>query len=101
MAQYIIPPVRAAPTTPALPDSQTDGNPTVIPTSELLSPEVVHAFLIRTPEKAVPSYYRLCVPPKSEITGFEYFDGDEVGLRESKCAQLACLKWQTRQGSDE
>lgn len=84
MAQYIIPPVKKAPTTPALPDQANDGNPTVIPTSELLSADVCHAFLIRTPKKAVPSYYRLCIPPKSEVTGFVFFDGDEVGLRESK-----------------
>lgn len=55
MAQYIIPPVTAASTTPALPDQANDGNPTVIPTEALLSPDVEHAFLIRTPEKAVPS----------------------------------------------
>ena len=55
MAQYIIPPVTAAPTTPDLPDYKNDGNPTVIPTEALLSPDIEHAFLIRTPEKAVPS----------------------------------------------
>ena len=84
MAQYIIPPVNKAATTPSLPDQAKDGNPTVLPTSELLSPDVYHAFLIRTPKKAVPSYYRLCIPPKNKVTGFDFFDGDEVGLRESK-----------------
>lgn len=84
MAQYIIPPVTSASTTPELPDKANDGNPTVIPTEALLSPDVEHAFLIRTPEKAVPSYYRLCVPPKSEVTGFDYFEPEEVGVRESK-----------------
>lgn len=103
MAQYIIPPVSAASTTPTLPDFANDGNPTVIPTDQLLSPDVEHAFLVRTPEKAVPSkseynaakqpanesysrpgYYRLCIPPKSEITGFDFFEPEEVGLRESR-----------------
>lgn len=60
MAQYIIPPISTAPTTPSLPDQANDGNPTVIPTEALLSPDVEHAFLIRTPEKAVPSKTPRC-----------------------------------------
>lgn len=103
MAQYIIPPTNAATSTPTLPDFEKDGNPTVIPSDILLHPDIHHAFLIRTPAKAVPSecsafylvsfdkakcfvpgYYRLCGPPKAAITGFDYFDPAEVGLRESK-----------------
>jgi len=84
MAQYIVPPETSAKTTPALPSFEKDGNPTVIPTEQLLHPDIHHAFLVRTPKKAVPSYYKLCVPPKSEVTGFEFFETEEVGIRESK-----------------
>jgi len=52
MAQYIMPPVNAIDSTPALPE---DGNPTFLPRAELLQPNVQHTFLIRTPEKAAPS----------------------------------------------
>lgn len=55
MAQYIVPPKSAANTTPSLPSSSKDGNPTVIPSELLLHPDVHHTFLVRTPEKAVPS----------------------------------------------
>ena len=81
MAQYICIPPEAADTTPALP-SQADGNPTFIPTAELLAPHIAHTFLIRSPEKAVPSYYKLCSGDKAEVTGFHYFDKNEVGLSE-------------------
>lgn len=91
MASYIVPPLSAASTTPALPSFAEDGNPTVIPTADLLSPDVHHAFLIRTPEMAVPSYYKLCIPPKSTVTGFDFFDGEEVGIRESRCVATRSL----------
>ncbi|SCV71217.1 BQ2448_2805 [Microbotryum intermedium] len=55
-------------------------NPTFIPKESLLSPSVIHTFLIRTPTKAVPSYHRLCYP--GSPTGFEYWDPEETGLRE-------------------
>ncbi|SCZ99579.1 BZ3500_MvSof-1268-A1-R1_Chr3-1g06118 [Microbotryum saponariae] len=55
-------------------------NPTLIPKDSLLSPSVIHTFLIRTPSKAVPSYHRLCYP--GSPTGFEYWDPEETGLRE-------------------
>lgn len=29
-------------------------------------------------------YYRLCIPPKSQVTGFDFFEPEEVGIRESK-----------------
>lgn len=44
--------VNAIDSTPALPE---DGNPTFLPRADLLKPNVVHTFLIRTPEKAAPS----------------------------------------------
>lgn len=52
-------------------------NPTVIPT-ELLR-RFKHTFLVRTPEKAVPSYWK-CVQGK--MAGFEFFDGAEAGFEE-------------------
>jgi hypothetical protein len=71
MAQYLF---------PSSPLSSADGNPTLIPTSQLLSPSIRHTFLIRTPSKAIPSYHRLCHP--GSATGFEYFDPSEAGYRE-------------------
>lgn len=46
-------------------------NPTLIPTETLLDPSVVHTFLIRTPEKAIPSYHRLCYPGTSLLASAE------------------------------
>ncbi|GAA99212.1 uncharacterized protein L969DRAFT_86421 [Mixia osmundae IAM 14324] len=83
MAQYIIPPPTVAPSCPK-DQMSADENPTVIPTEILLNPNIAHTFLIRHPEKSVPSYYRLCSGDKMAITGFEYFDPEEVGLRESR-----------------
>lgn len=59
------------------PDAEVLENPTVIPTG--LMKRFKHAFLIRTPAKAVPSYYK-CVQDK--MAGFEYFDGAEAGFEE-------------------
>lgn len=59
------------------PDEEVLENPTVIPTE--LMRRFKHAFLIRTPEKTVPSYYQ-CV--KDKMAGFEYFDGAEAGFEE-------------------
>ncbi|BGO99501.1 hypothetical protein RTG_02080 [Rhodotorula toruloides ATCC 204091] len=58
----------------------TPNNPTLIPTSELLQPHISHTFLIRHPNKAVPSYARLCYP--GAPTGFDYFDPSEMGYKE-------------------
>lgn len=55
-------------------------NPTVLPLSVLK--RFQFAFLIRNPRKAVPSYYRCCIPPLSEMTGFKYFMPNEAGYRE-------------------
>lgn len=81
MAQYICMPTTTASTAPALPE---EGNPTYLPSSDLFAPGVIHTFLIRTPEKAVPSYHKLCTGDNCSVTGFEYFDPAEVGLAESR-----------------
>lgn len=90
MAQYIIPRETlqaihpgskvyqtagtAGPNPPAAnPDDEVLENPTVIPTALLR--KFKHTFLVRTPTKAVPSYWK-CVQEKA--AGFEYFDGAEV-----------------------
>lgn len=57
-----------------------DKNPTVVPTT-VLSP-MTFVFLLRSPHLAVPSYYRCCIPPLSERTGFDHFRSSEVGIRE-------------------
>jgi hypothetical protein len=43
----------AASTTPALPEA---GNPTFLPIDQLITEDIAYTFLIRSPEKAVPSY---------------------------------------------
>ncbi|KAK6506159.1 hypothetical protein TWF506_011080 [Arthrobotrys conoides] len=55
-------------------------NPTILPLSVLK--KFQFAFLIRNPRKAVPSYYRCCIPPLNEMTGFKYFMPNEAGYRE-------------------
>ena len=70
----VAPSYEGTPTTPT--------NPTLIPTSELLQPHIVHTFLIRHPRRAVPSYARLCYPGAK--TGFDYFDPSEMGYAESR-----------------
>lgn len=55
-------------------------NPTVVP-REIL--ERFHfTFLIRHPKHAIPSYYRCCIPPLVERTGFNPFMPDEAGYEE-------------------
>ncbi|GAA6049655.1 hypothetical protein JCM3770_005054 [Rhodotorula araucariae] len=84
MASYITDLARTpgcvAPSYQGAPTSPT--NPTLIPTRELLQPHIRHTFLIRHPQRAVPSYARLCYPGAK--TGFEYFDPSEMGYRESR-----------------
>ncbi|CAM0140661.1 hypothetical protein VKS41_006688 [Umbelopsis sp. WA50703] len=41
--------------------------------------KMYHTFLIRTPEKSIPSYYRLC---KGDTTTFDHFDPSEAGYTE-------------------
>lgn len=56
------------------------GNPSVMP-KELL--EKFHfTFLIRHPRNSIPSYYRCCVPPLVEKTGFNEFMPEEAGYDE-------------------
>lgn len=55
-------------------------NPTVVP-REIL--ERFHfTFLIRHPNRAIPSYYRCCIPPLVEKTGFNPFLPSEAGYDE-------------------
>lgn len=55
-------------------------NPTVVP-REIL--EKFHfTFLIRHPRSAIPSYYRCCIPPLVERTGFTPFMPEEAGYDE-------------------
>jgi len=55
-------------------------NPTVVPREVL---EKFHfTFLIRHPKFAIPSYYRCCIPPLLERTGFNPFMPDEAGYEE-------------------
>lgn len=53
---------------------ETD-NPTVVP-RELLD-QFQWTFLIRDPHSSIPSFYRCCIPPLIEATGFhEYYPGE-------------------------
>jgi len=55
-------------------------NPTVVPKAIL---EKFHfTFLIRHPRASIPSYYRCCVPPLVERTGFTPFMPEEAGYDE-------------------
>ncbi|KAI3625767.1 hypothetical protein CBS9595_001128 [Malassezia furfur] len=54
-------------------------NPTVLPTA--LLQRFQHTFLIRTPEKSIPSYYK-CTQEKA--AGFDFFDPAEAGYKELK-----------------
>ncbi|RYP91012.1 hypothetical protein DL770_002842 [Monosporascus sp. CRB-9-2] len=56
------------------------GNPTVLPLDTLK--KFHFTFLIRHPRRAIPSYYRCCVPPQSEVTGFDHFMPNEAGYAE-------------------
>ncbi|KAK4049097.1 hypothetical protein OIO90_005567 [Microbotryomycetes sp. JL221] len=81
MAQYIFNTTENPVSTTLGPvNDKQDGNPTLIPSHLLLDPSIVHTFLIRTPEKAIPSYYRLCYP--GSPTDFNEFDPKESGYKE-------------------
>ncbi|KAF3907384.1 hypothetical protein ABW21_db0201106 [Orbilia brochopaga] len=94
MASYLVPPsdhvtyqnAKLAPSTSTISNGNSNGthkedhNPTVLPLPTLK--RFQFAFLIRHPRKAVPSYYRCCVPPLNEMTGFKYFLPNEAGYRE-------------------
>jgi hypothetical protein len=90
MASYLVPPddhstYQKAVLAPSVKSaSLSSASKTVNPT--LLPLEVLKrfhfTFLIRNPRKAVPSYYRCCVPPQSAVTGFDHFMPSEAGYRE-------------------
>ena len=84
MAYYVFPPASSSVTSvPSLPFPRSDNvNPTLIPTELLLDPTIHHSFLIRSPIKAIPSFYRLCNGDASAVTGFEFYDPEEAGYRE-------------------
>ncbi|KAI2630912.1 hypothetical protein GGR54DRAFT_176298 [Hypoxylon sp. NC1633] len=84
MAYYLMPPdgkpATIAPSLRRPHDGDTEGNPTVIPLRTL---EQFHwTFLIRHPRRAIPSYFRCCVPPLDEVTGFKQFMPNEAGYIE-------------------
>ncbi|KAK2592522.1 hypothetical protein QQS21_009767 [Conoideocrella luteorostrata] len=65
---------------PSLGGGKEDGNPTVIPRDQL---EKFHyTFLIRHPRRSVPSFWRCCIPPLDEISGFDEFWPSEMGYAE-------------------
>ncbi|KAI5475038.1 hypothetical protein MNV49_002063 [Pseudohyphozyma bogoriensis] len=76
------PPSTSVPSLP-LPPTNTDENPTLIPTALLLDPSINHSFMIRHPAKAIPSFDRLCYP--GSTTGFDYYDCEnDPGYRECR-----------------
>ncbi|KAI0902222.1 hypothetical protein F4806DRAFT_446147 [Annulohypoxylon nitens] len=84
MAYYLMPPNRApatiAPSLKKTDDYVEEGNPTVIPLETL---KKFHwTFLIRHPRRGIPSFYRCCVPPLDEVTGFKEFTPNEAGYVE-------------------
>lgn len=62
-------------------DAPKGQNPTVFTDDQLRALE--HSFLIRTPEKSVPSYYRCCSGEQAKETGFDTYDPNEAGYFES------------------
>jgi hypothetical protein len=55
-------------------------NPTVVPLETLK--KFHFTFLIRHPRRGIPSFFRCCVPPLDEITGFKDFMSNEAGYAE-------------------
>jgi hypothetical protein len=80
MAQYIIPPNGPSSVADSFNVNQEKNNPTVIPLDILHQFKFV--FLIRSPHLSIPSYYRNCIAPRSEKTGFDHFRPSEAGYRE-------------------
>ncbi|KAI0180402.1 P-loop containing nucleoside triphosphate hydrolase protein [Hypoxylon sp. FL1284] len=84
MAYYLMPPdSKPAAIAPSLRKGDNyaeKGNPTVVPLETLKG---FHwTFLIRHPRRAIPSYFRCCVPPLDEVTGFTHFMPNEAGYVE-------------------
>jgi hypothetical protein len=88
MAYYIMPPnnqpVTTAPSLLARGQKEDTGNgsknPTVVPLDILK--KFHFTFLIRHPRRGIPSFFRCCVPPLDEITGFKDFMPNEAGYAE-------------------
>src|SRR5687767_14223791 len=81
MAQYLFAPDgKPTPIASSLGGVDEPGNPTVLPLSVLK--KFTYTFLIRHPRRSVPSYWRCCVPPQNEITGFIHFMPNEAGYEE-------------------
>jgi len=81
MAQYLFAPDgKPTPIASSLGGVDEPGNPTVLPLSVLK--KFTYTFLIRHPRRSVPSYWRCCVPPQNEITGFTHFMPNEAGYEE-------------------
>lgn len=78
MAQYIIPPVNPSKLSKY---SSVPTDKQIMVDSDFLE-AFKYVYLIRSPHLAVPSYFRCCIPPLSERTGFEYYDASEAGLAE-------------------
>jgi hypothetical protein len=65
---------------PSLGGGCEPGNPTKIPMSILR--QFHFTFLIRHPRRSIPSYYRCCIPPLVECTGFTHFMPEEAGYEQ-------------------
>lgn len=57
-----------------------EGNPTIIP--QTLLEQFHYTFLIRHPRSSIPSYYRCCIPPLLDRTGFAEYMPSEAGYDE-------------------
>lgn len=57
-------------------------NPTVFPQSIMSSFQF--AFIIRHPRRSIPSLYECSVPPKSNLTGWHGFRGEDAGYIEMR-----------------
>jgi hypothetical protein len=78
MAYYLMPPTADCKVSKSSEDALQD--PTVLPDHILNDLRVI--FLIRAPNLSIPSYYRCCIPPQSEETGFDHYRNDEAGYKE-------------------
>ncbi|KID89224.1 hypothetical protein MGU_03909 [Metarhizium guizhouense ARSEF 977] len=81
MAYYLFPaPGEKAQIAASLGGGEEPNNPTVIPFDMLK--QFHFTFLIRHPRRSVPSYWRCCIPPLREVSGFDYFLPSEMGYEE-------------------
>ena len=82
MAQVLFPsPGKPAHIAPSLAkNGEEPDNPTVIPLDVLK--RFQFTFLIRHPRRSVPSYWRCTIPPLNEVSGWDYFEPNEMGYDE-------------------